>query len=307
MIELPRIPLGDVVEDAVDALVDGAAPFFDAVATVISTLFEGIAWLLHAPEPVVMILILAVLGLVARGWVFGVGTLVGFSVIAMLNQWTNAMDTLALILVAAVIAILISVPLGILAARNRTASNIMRPVLDFLQTMPPFVYLIPALLLFGIGDVPGIVATVLFAVAPGVRLTELGIRGVDAEVVEAAYAFGASPRRILRQVQLPLAMPSILAGVNQVIMLSLSMVVIASMVGAGGLGNPVLTAINRIDVGLGFEGGISVVILAIFLDRITASFGGKRSAFLSLFVRPKNTAVPAPAPQDAVEAEPARA
>jgi len=206
-----------------------------------------------------------------------------------------------------VIAILISVPLGILAARSRTASTIMRPVLDFLQTMPPFVYLIPALLLFGIGDVPGIVATVLFAVAPGVRLTELGIRGVDQEVVEAAYAFGSTPGRVLRQVQLPLAMPSILAGVNQVIMLSLSMVVIASMVGAGGLGNPVLTAIGRIDIGLGFEGGISVVILAIYLDRLTASFGGKRSAFLALFARPKNTSVPAPAPQDAVEAEPARA
>ncbi len=307
MIEIPRIQLGDAVESVVDAIVDGAEPFFDGVSAVISTLYQVIAGALHGPEPLLMVLILAVVGLVARSWVFGLGSLLGFALITTLGQWSNAMDTLALILVAAVIAILISVPLGILAARSRTASTIMRPVLDFLQTMPPFVYLIPALLLFGIGDVPGIVATVLFAVAPGVRLTELGIRGVDQEVVEAAYAFGSTPGRVLRQVQLPLAMPSILAGVNQVIMLSLSMVVIASMVGAGGLGNPVLTAIGRIDIGLGFEGGISVVILAIYLDRLTASFGGKRSAFLALFARPKNTSVPVPAVQDAVEAEPARA
>src|SRR5690606_9707486 len=153
------------------------------------------------------------------------------------------------------------------------------PVLDFLQTMPAFVYLIPAIILFRVGVVPGIVATIAFAMAPGVRLTELGIRGVDKEVVEAGYAFGASPRRILFQIQLPLAKPSIMAGINQVIMLSLSMVVIASMVGASGLGRPIIQALSRIDVGLGAEAGLAVVILAIMLDRLTASLGAGKTAF----------------------------
>jgi ABC-type proline/glycine betaine transport system permease subunit len=183
------------------------------------------------------------------------------------------MDTLALVLVASVLAIVFSVPLGILAAKSVVASNIIRPILDFMQTMPAFVYLIPALILFRVGVVPGIVATIIFAMAPGVRLTELGIRGVDREVVEAGQAFGASPWRILRQIQLPLAMPTIMAGINQVIMLSLSMVVIAGMVGAGGLGADVVASLNRIDVALGFEAGLAVVILAIFLDRLTAALG----------------------------------
>ena len=187
------------------------------------------------------------------------------------------MHTLALTLVAALIAVLISVPIGIWAARSDRVSTIVKPVLDFLQTMPAFVYLIPAIILFGIGVVPGIVATIVFAMAPGVRLTELGIRGVDSEVVEAGHAFGSSPGRILRQIQLPLAMPTIMAGVNQVIMLSLSMVVIAGMVGAPGLGSDIVQALSRIDVGLGAEAGLSVVILAIVLDRLTASFGGSRA------------------------------
>lgn len=186
------------------------------------------------------------------------------------------MDTLALTLVAAFIAVLISVPLGIWAARSDTVSRIVKPILDFLQTMPAFVYLIPALILFRIGVVPGIVATIAFAMAPGVRLTELGIRGVDKEVVEAGHAFGASPRRILGQIQLPLALPTIMAGVNQVIMLSLSMVVIASMVGAPGLGKPIIQSLSRITVGLGFEAGFAVVILAIVLDRLTAALGNSR-------------------------------
>jgi ABC-type proline/glycine betaine transport system permease subunit len=149
-------------------------------------------------------------------------------------------------------------------------------VLDFLQTMPAFVYLIPAMLIFGVGPVPGMVATIVFALAPGVRLTELGIRGVDPEIVEAGHAFGASPGRILRQIQLPLALPSIMAGVNQVIMLSLSMVVIAGMVGAGGLGGQVVQSLSRIDIGLGVEAGLSVVILAMILDRVTSGFSTPR-------------------------------
>ncbi|MBG6053820.1 ABC-type proline/glycine betaine transport system permease subunit [Salinibacterium sp. CAN_S4] len=268
-----RLPLGQWVEDGIDYITETFGWFFDAIRFVISGAHDSVNVILTSPPFWVMILIFAAIAFAARGWIFAVGTVVGFGIILGVDQWENAMDTLALVLVAALVAVLISVPLGILAARNRTVSTILKPILDFLQTMPAFVYLIPALILFRIGDVPGIVATVVFAVAPGVRLTELGIRGVDSEIVEAGQAFGASPMRILRQIQLPLAMPSIMAGINQVIMLSLSMVVIASMVGANGLGQPVIRSLSRGDVALGFEAGLSVVVLAIFLDRLTASFG----------------------------------
>jgi ABC-type proline/glycine betaine transport system permease subunit len=269
-----RIPLGSWVEGIIDFITDTFGFLFDFVATVVSGAYDIVDAVFSTPPFWAVIIVLAVLGFAARGWKFALGTVVGLAVIVGVDQWDNAMDTLALVLVASVIAILIAVPLGIAAAKNRTTSNFLRPILDFTQTMPAFVYLIPALILFGIGVVPGVVATIIFAVAPGVRLTELGIRGVDTEVVEAGQAFGASPWRILRQIQLPLAMPSIMAGINQVIMLSLSMVVIAGMVGAGGLGQPVVASLNRIDVALGFEAGLSVVILAIFLDRLTAALGG---------------------------------
>jgi glycine betaine/proline transport system permease protein len=186
------------------------------------------------------------------------------------------MQTLALTLVAVLIAVIIAIPVGIWAARSQAVSKVVRPILDFLQTMPAFVYLIPAIFLFGIGVVPGMVATILFAIAPGVRLTELGIRGVDPEVVEAGHAFGATRGRILRQIQLPLAMPSIMAGVNQIIMLALSMAVIASMVGAPGLGTDIIQALSRTDISLGFEAGLAVVIIAMILDRITSGFGAAR-------------------------------
>jgi ABC-type proline/glycine betaine transport system permease subunit len=269
-----RIPLGRWVENIIDFITDTFGFSFDFVATVVSGLYDVVEAVFATPPFWVIIIVLAMLGFAARGWKFAVGTVIGLVLIVGVDQWANAMDTLALVLVASIIAILIAVPLGIAAAKSRTTSNFLRPILDFTQTMPAFVYLIPALILFGIGVVPGVVATIIFAVAPGVRLTELGIRGVDSEVVEAGQAFGASPWRILRQIQLPLALPSIMAGVNQVIMLSLSMVVIAGMVGAGGLGQIVVAALNRIDVALGFEAGLSVVILAIFLDRITAALGG---------------------------------
>lgn len=274
-----RLPLGQWVEDGIDYITATFGIFFDVIKFMIASVADGMNFLFTSPPFWVMLIIFAAIAFVARGWLFSVGTTVGFLLILSLDQWDNAMDTLALVLVAAAIAVLISVPLGILAAKYQTVSTIVKPVLDFLQTMPAFVYLIPALILFRIGDVPGIVATVLFALAPGVRLTELGIRGVDKEVVEAGQAFGSSPSRILRQIQLPLALPSIMAGINQVIMLSLSMVVIASMVGAGGLGKPVIQSLSRADVSLGFEAGLSVVLLAIFLDRLTASFGTGKGYF----------------------------
>jgi ABC-type proline/glycine betaine transport system permease subunit len=268
-----RLPLGSLVESFIDYVTDTFGIVFDVIRAVFGGAYDAVELLLATPPFWVIILIGAALALASRGWKFALGTTVGLLVIVGVDQWANAMDTLALVLVASILAIVLSLPLGILAAKSQVASNIIRPILDFMQTMPAFVYLIPALILFRVGVVPGIVATIIFAMAPGVRLTELGIRGVDKEVVEAGQAFGASPWRILRQIQLPLATPTIMAGVNQVIMLSLSMVVIAGMVGAGGLGQQVVASLNRIDVSLGFEAGLAVVILAIFLDRLTAALG----------------------------------
>lgn len=268
-----RIPLGTWAEAVVDVLGDVLGGFFDVVASILKSVYVGLEWALSTPPFWIIILVIAAIAFVVRGWKLAVGTAIGLLVIVGVDQWDNAMDTLALVLVAAVVAIVVAIPIGIWAARSDRVSRIVRPVLDFLQTMPAFVYLIPAIIFFGVGAVPGMIATILFALAPGVRLTELGIRGVDPEIVEAGQAFGATPGRILRQIQLPLALPSIMAGVNQVIMLSLSMVVIAGMVGAGGLGGEIVRAIGRINVGLGFEAGVSVVIIAMILDRITSALG----------------------------------
>lgn len=284
-----RLPIGDWAEDVIDVITDVFQPLFDVIRAIFLGLYDGVDWVLSTPPFWAIIIVAAGLAFVVKGWKLAVGSILGFLVIQLVGQWSNAMDSLALVLVAGLVAVVVSVPVGILAARSQAASTIVKPILDFMQTMPAFVYLIPALILFRVGVVPGIVATIIFAMAPGVRLTELGIRGVDKEVVEAGQAFGASPSRILRQIQLPLALPTIMAGINQVIMLALSMVVIAGMVGAGGLGGEIVASLNRIDVGLGFEAGLSVVILAIFLDRVTASFGtkgSKRSAKTSVDEKP---------------------
>lgn len=284
-----RIPLGSWVEDGVDFITTYLSGFFDIIRTVFASLFDAVEWVFATPPFWAVIIVIVAIALYARGWRFGAGAAIGLTLIVAVGQWENAMDTLALTLVAALLAVAISIPLGIWAARSLTVSAIVRPILDFLQTMPAFVYLIPAIILFRVGVVPGIVATIAFAMAPGVRLTELGIRGVDKEVVEAGHAFGSSPGKILRQIQLPLALPTIMAGVNQVIMLALSMVVIASMVGAPGLGRDIIQALSRIDVGLGFEAGLAVVILAILLDRLTATLGsGRRGSF----ARPRRAKTP---------------
>lgn len=273
-----KLPIGDAAEAAIRFLIDSMDWFFDGVRAVFRGIYDVFDWVLSTPPFWVIILLFAVIALIVRGPWLALGSVAGLLFIAGVGQWENAMDTLALVIVASAITIALGVPLGIWAARHQLVSSIMRPVLDFLQTMPAFVYLIPALMLFRVGVVPGIVATIVFAIAPAVRLTELGIRGVDQEVVEAGHAFGASPGRILRQIQLPLAMPSIMAGVNQVIMLSLSMVVIAGMVGADGLGRDVVKSLQKIDFALGVEAGFSVVILAIIIDRITSSLAGSRNA-----------------------------
>ncbi|WP_028648691.1 proline/glycine betaine ABC transporter permease [Nocardiopsis sp. CNT312] len=231
--------------------------------------------LVTEPEALLMLLLLSLLAWLVAGWRMGLFALVALALVASVEQWTNAMDTLGLVLVASVIAVAVAVPIGVLAAYNGTVSKTVKPILDLMQTMPAFVYLIPAIFFFSIGSVPGVVATIVFAMPPGVRLTELGIRQVDKELVEAGEAFGAPSRKILTGIQFPLALPTIMAGINQVIMLSLSMVVIAGMVGAGGLGNQVYQGIARNDGALGFEAGIAVVILAIFLDRLTAAVTDK--------------------------------
>ncbi|MBV1778005.1 ABC transporter permease subunit [Paeniglutamicibacter sp. ABSL32-1] len=269
--DLFRIPVGKWAESALDWVIDNLGVFFDGVKAFFAQFYEGLDWVLTAPPFWAVIVVLAALAFWLKGWKLALGSIVGFLLIYGMNQWENAMHSLALVLVASVVAVIISVPLGIAAAKSGAVSGVVKPVMDFLQTMPAFVYLIPVLLLLGIGPVPGIVATIIFALAPGARFTELGIRSVDSEVVEAGQAFGASPMRILRQIQIPLAMPTIMAGINQIIMLSLSMVVIAGMVGAGGLGGAVYAALTGLNTPLGVESGLSVVILAIFLDRVTAS------------------------------------
>lgn len=268
-----RIPLGSWVDAGVDWILDNLAALFDVVQIIFKSSYDGMEWLLLTPVFPIILVVLVAIGWLIKDWKFAVGTAAGLILIYGVDQWDAAMESLALVLFASLIAVILSVPLGILAAKSDRVSAVLKPLLDFLQTMPAFVYLIPAVALFSVGVVPGIVATILFAMAPGARFTELGIRGVDKEVIEAGHAFGSTPWRILRQIQIPLAMPTIMAGINQVIMLSLSMVVIAGLVGAGGLGGQVVSALQRIDIGLGFEAGISVVILAIYLDRLSASLG----------------------------------
>jgi glycine betaine/proline transport system permease protein len=268
-----RINLGDAIEGFFAWLTTNFSGFFDVISDVIGSAVDGLIALLLLPPPLVLAVIFALIGLFVRGWIFAIGSLLGLLLIISMEQWEAAMQTLALVLVASVIAILIAIPLGILAARKRGASAVLRPIMDLMQTMPAFVWLVPVVTLFSIGVVPGVIATIIFALPPGVRLTELGIRNVDHEIVEAANAFGATPRQTLFGVQLPLALPTIMAGVNQVIMLALSMAVISGLVGAEGLGGQVTSAIATLDLGLGFEAGLAVVILAIYLDRVTAGIG----------------------------------
>jgi len=283
---MPRIPVGRYIDNVIQFLLRHFGRLFDGVSSLLTTLVNAVYAVLHNPPYLVMIPVLAVIAWFAsRRWQLVVFTVLAFLLVDSMELWTEAMQTLTVVLIAATAAVVIGVPIGIWAATNALVSSVTRPVLDFMQTLPVFVYLIPAVFFFGIGVVPGVVSTIVFAVPPAVRLTELGIRQVDREIVEAAHAFGSRPRQVLRQVQVPLAMPSIMAGVNQVIMLALSMVVIAGMVGAGGLGEVVVRGVTQLDIGAGFEGGLSVVILAIFLDRVTGSLGTPRPRTTRLLSR----------------------
>ncbi|MGK5630080.1 ABC transporter permease/substrate binding protein [Streptomyces sp. URMC 123] len=274
---MPELSIGTHVERAVDWLQSHLGPVFDGVNTVLTGMYDGVNGVLGAPGPLLMAGILAVIACWLRGLLAGVLAFAGFAVIDSVGLWSEAMSTLSLVLVASVITLAVAIPLGIWAARSKAVSAVLRPVLDFMQTMPAFVYLIPGVVFFSIGVTPGLVATIIFSMPPGVRMTEHGIRQVDGELVEAAQAFGTSERATLLRVQLPLALPTVMAGVNQVIMLGLSMVVIAGMAGAGGLGAAVYDAVTRVNIGPGFESGLAVVILAMYLDRMTGALNQRVS------------------------------
>ncbi|MGN7210961.1 ABC transporter permease [Brachybacterium paraconglomeratum] len=270
---MPRLPIGDWIDAGIDWLKANLSWLFDLFSTVMDFLIGGLTDLLLLAPALVMVVVFALIAFVFRSWKLSLATLIGFAIVISMEQWETMMQTMALVLVATVFAVVIAVPLGILAAVSSTVSAIVKPVMDFMQTMPAFVYLIPAVTFFSIGVVPGVFATIIFALPPGVRMTELGIRQVDGETVEAGEAFGATRVQILRGIQLPLAVPTIMAGVNQVIMLALSMAVVAGMVGADGLGKEVVQAISTQNLPLGVEAGLAVVVLAVYLDRLTAAIG----------------------------------
>lgn len=301
---VPQVPVGRWADDAFSWIDDNLTILLDAFSTSVSTVVDGLIDVLTWPPALVMVAVFAFVGWLFGSWKLALGTGLGFMLIISMDMWLAAMQTLSLVILATLIAVIIAIPVGVLAARNDTVSAIVRPVLDFMQTMPAFVYLIPAVIFFSIGMVPGAFATIIFALPPGVRLTELGIRQVDEETVEAGQAFGASRWQILRGIQLPLAVPTIMAGVNQVIMLALSMAVIAGMTGADGLGKLIVESIARLNTALGVEAGISVVILAIFLDRVTAALGtpGKHpGSLLSLLRRRSGGRGPVLEAEDGVE------
>jgi len=276
MYEFPtwfRIPLGGWMDSLADWLTTEGEVFFGFVSDVLFVLLlrveQALLWL---PWPVVIAAV-AVLAWRLVGPRLAVGVVAGLLFIGALDLWPEAMSTLGLALSATALATVLGLPVGILMSRNDWFESFMRPVLDLMQTMPSFVYLIPALMLFGLGRVPALMATLVYAIPPVIRLTNLGIRQVTPSVVEASRAFGSTKMQVLMWVQMPLALPTIMAGINQTIMMALAMVVIASMIGAGGLGDEVLRGIGRLEVGRGFTGGISIVIMAIIIDRITAGFG----------------------------------
>lgn len=268
---LYRIPLGDWVDVIVDFLLLRFRGLFRVISSWISVIVEFTEGILSGLPFWVVILAIVAAAYRFAGRGVALFAAIGLLLVSSLGLWDRAMTTLALVITATIVSILIGIPLGIGAARSQVLNNVLHPMLDIMQTMPSFVYLIPALMFFGIGRVPGVIATVVFSMPPAIRLTNLGIRQVPEHLVDASRSFGATPAQTLFGVQLPLALPTIMAGINQTIMLSLSMVVIAAMIGAGGLGGVVLTAIQRVQIGTGFEGGIAIVVFAIILDRITQS------------------------------------
>lgn len=267
------IPFRDWVDSLVNWLVTNHRDFFQDLKVPINTLLTELQGFLLWMHPLAFLLLVGLLAWWIAGWRVALFSILGLAFLGYLDVWRETMTTLALVLCAVFFCVVVGVPLGILAGRSATVEAIIRPVLDTMQTIPPFAYLVPVVMLFSIGNTSGIIATIVFALPPIIRLTSLGIRQVQGEVVEAASAFGATPMQILWDVQLPLALRTIMAGLNQTLMLALSMVVIASMIGAGGLGDMVRRGLNTVDPGLAAVGGVGIVILAIILDRITQALG----------------------------------
>ncbi len=264
-----RIPVGPWMKGGVDWLTNNAAGVFDAIAAVMNAVIAALLWVLETPHPFVVVAVFGLLALwLRRSWKLAVFTVAALLFIINQGYWEETTETLALVSASAAVCMAIGVPLGIAAARRPWLMAWMRPVLDLMQTIPTFVYLIPALILFGLGMVPGLIATVIFALPASIRLTHLGVSSTPTALIEAADSFGATPWQRLVKVEIPWAMPQILAGLTQTIMLSLSMVVIAALVGADGLGVPVLRALNSVNVAMGFTAGLAIVLIAIILDRL---------------------------------------
>ncbi|OPL07514.1 MAG: glycine/betaine ABC transporter [delta proteobacterium ML8_F1] len=270
---MTKIPIGSYFEIFIDWLMDNFEPVFDGIKSGIMWVIGGFETALLSVPALILIAIISLIAWKVAKRRIALFTLFGLLLIDNLKLWDKTMESLALVFTATVIALVIGIPMGIWMARKDRVDRTMRPVLDFMQTMPAFVYLIPAVIFFDLGKVPGAFSTIIFAMPPVVRLTNLGIRQVPKEVVEASKSFGSTSKQLLLKVQLPLATPTILAGVNQTIMLALSMVVISAMIGARGLGEEVLKGVTQMQIGKGFEGGIAVVILAMILDRITQALG----------------------------------
>lgn len=264
-----KLPLGAWMEAGVNALNEHARDVFDAISGGLGFLIEGLTGILLWFPPLALIAIFAAATwLLHRSWTLCLFLILSLLLIANLGYWRPTMETLSLVIFATFVCVAIGVPIGIAAAHRPRLYAVLRPLLDLMQTIPTFVYLIPTLILFGLGVVPGLISTVVFAIPAPIRLTYLGISAVPASLMEAGLAFGASRRQLLWKVELPCALPTIMAGVTQCIMLSLSMVVIAALVGAGGLGKPVVRALNTVNIAMGFEAGLAIVILAIVLDRV---------------------------------------
>ena len=269
------IPLDEWVQTAVDWLVLNYREFFQILKVPVEISLESLEWLFATLPPFVVILLFTAAAWRYTGKRVTVFTLLSLLLVGYLGLWEDTMTTLAMVICSVVFCAAAGIPLGIMAGRSDRFEMMLRPFLDAMQTTPAFVYLIPVVMLFSIGTVSGILATIVFALPPIIRLTNLGIRQVHPELIEAAIAFGATPMQVLRKVQLPLAMPSVMAGLNQTIMMALSMVVIAALIGAGGLGNPVVQGLNTLEIGLATIGGLSIVLLAMILDRITQGIGQK--------------------------------
>jgi len=271
-----KIPVGKAAKTVFDWLKEHGSGLFDALAAAMQALIDGILWLLQTPHPLVIVaLFVGLTWAIQRNWKTAALVALGFLFILNQGYWKATTESLTLVLSACVVCMAVGVPIGIAAAHRPRLFQVLQPILDLMQTLPTFVYLIPAIVFFGIGMVPGLIATVIFVLPAPIRLTHLGVVSTPQSLLEAARAFGATPSQVLWKVELPWATPQIMAGLNQTIMLSLSMVVIAALVGANGLGVPVVRALNSVNTALGFESGFIIVVVAIILDRMLRMGGRK--------------------------------